>query len=147
MNYTPFTVAHVVDYIQLLLATAVAFWLLLPRLQPQAYLSLDFDWFYRRPLAYVFQVFICSFKRVKVWLDASGIHLLNNSIPYFANPFMAPLKMLWSVSPSIAAGQRGEGAGGLVPYDENSYRFSLGVTMLLAVLFVGIIAVYTLSLL
>lgn len=145
MDYRPYTLDHVVNYIQLLLATAVAFWLLLPRLEPHANLSLDVDWFYRKPLAFAFQRIVLSLKQLKVDLDATGSYLLETVGPYFANPFMAPLKLLWSLAPAAAAGQRGEGVGGVIPYDENRYRFPLGLTMLLAVVFLGIVAVYILA--
>jgi len=147
MDYNPFTVDHVVNYIQLLLATGVAFWLLMPRLEPHANLSLDIDWIYRKPLAIIFEKFIFSLKQLKVGLDATGNFLLKASGPYFANPFMAPLKMLWAVSPATAAGQREEGVGGIIPYDENRYRFPVGLTVLFAVVLLGLIVTYTLALL
>ncbi len=144
MTYNPFTLEHIVDYIQLLLATAVAFWLLLPRLEPKANLTLDFDWFYRKPLAFVFREFILTLKGIKIWLDASGSRILELFSPYIANPFMGPLKMLWSMSPTTAAGYKETEIAGAIPYDENSYRFPVGVTVLFAAIFLGLLAVYIL---
>jgi multicomponent Na+:H+ antiporter subunit D len=49
-EYHPYTVDHVVGAVQLLLGTGVAFWLLLPKLAGGPMVSVDTDWFYRRPL-------------------------------------------------------------------------------------------------
>lgn len=146
MDYNPFTLDHIVNYTQLLLATAVAFWFLMPRLEPHANISLDLDWFYRKPLAYLFGKCIVALKQVKVWLDASGSNMLETAVPYFANPFMAPLKMLWSVAPAAAAGEKEAEVGGIIPYNEDRYRFPVGVTVLLVAIFLGLIAAYTLAL-
>jgi len=146
MDYNPFTLDHIVNYTQLLLATAVAFWLFMSRLEPQANISLDFDWFYRKPLAYVFDTFVATLKQIKVWLDASGSNVLGTTVPYFANPFMAPLKMLWAVSPTAARGEREAEVDGIILYSADRYRFPVGISVLLAAVFLGLIAVYTLAL-
>jgi multicomponent Na+:H+ antiporter subunit D len=49
-EYHAYTVDHVVGTVQLLLGTGVAFWLLLPKLAGEPTVSVDTDWFYRRPL-------------------------------------------------------------------------------------------------
>jgi multicomponent Na+:H+ antiporter subunit D len=49
-EYHPYTIDHVVGTVQLLLGTGVAFWLLLPKLAGEPTVSVDTDWFYRRPL-------------------------------------------------------------------------------------------------
>ncbi len=48
VDYHPYTAAHVMGALQALLATGVGFMLLLPRLHPEATISLDTDWFYRK---------------------------------------------------------------------------------------------------
>jgi multicomponent Na+:H+ antiporter subunit D len=48
VEYTPYTVEHVVAQLQLLLFTALAFFLLLPHWRQTPTITLDFDWFYRR---------------------------------------------------------------------------------------------------
>ncbi len=47
VDYAPYTVAHVLAQLQLLLPSALAFFLLLPWLRRTATISLDTDWFYR----------------------------------------------------------------------------------------------------
>lgn len=46
--YDPYTAAHVSETMQILLFTALGFFLLLKKLQPEAKISLDLDWVYRK---------------------------------------------------------------------------------------------------
>ncbi len=50
-EYHPYNLAHLSETIQLLLFTGVGFFWLLKRLQPEAKINLDFDWFYRNIMA------------------------------------------------------------------------------------------------
>ena len=52
-EYHPYTLDHVLSGAQLLLGTGLAFWLLRNKLAGEPTISLDTDWFYRRPLAVV----------------------------------------------------------------------------------------------
>lgn len=51
--YVPFTAAHVLSYIELLGITMVPFIMYLGKMEPHTALSLDTDWFYRRPFSSV----------------------------------------------------------------------------------------------
>ena len=48
VDYTPYTVPHVVNMLQLLLFSGLAFFLLLPMMKRTLTITLDVDWFYRR---------------------------------------------------------------------------------------------------
>ncbi len=48
VDFVPYTVSHVVGTMQLLLFTALAFWLLIDKLGGEPKISLDTDWFYRK---------------------------------------------------------------------------------------------------
>jgi len=48
VDYVPYTGAHVIDTLQLLLFSGLAFFLMLPYLQRTLTITLDTDWFYRR---------------------------------------------------------------------------------------------------
>ncbi len=50
VDYAPYTFAHVVNMLQLLLFSGLAFFILLPFMKRTETISLDFDWFYRRGL-------------------------------------------------------------------------------------------------
>jgi multicomponent Na+:H+ antiporter subunit D len=48
VTYHPYSAYHVSETLQLLLFTAVGFFLLIRKLAPEATISLDLDWFYRK---------------------------------------------------------------------------------------------------
>ena len=50
-EYHPYSAPHLSETVQLLLFTGLGFFLLLKRLQPEAKINLDFDWFYRKLMA------------------------------------------------------------------------------------------------
>ena len=52
-SYRPYTIPHLVESIQLLAATFFGFWWFRSRLAGQPTLTLDTDWFYRRPAGWV----------------------------------------------------------------------------------------------
>ncbi|MBI4765108.1 MAG: Na(+)/H(+) antiporter subunit D [Deltaproteobacteria bacterium] len=47
-EYHPYALPHLSETVQILLFTGLGFFLLLKRLQPEAKINLDFDWFYRK---------------------------------------------------------------------------------------------------
>lgn len=47
-EYHPYALPHLSETIQILIFTGLGFFLLLKRLQPEAKINLDFDWFYRK---------------------------------------------------------------------------------------------------
>jgi len=49
VHYHPYTINHVVGMMQLLLLTAGAFWLYIDKLGGEPKVSVDTDWFYRKP--------------------------------------------------------------------------------------------------
>lgn len=53
LDYNPYTVPHVLEYLQLFPAALIAFMMYLDHMEPHTALTLDFDWFARKPLNYV----------------------------------------------------------------------------------------------
>ena len=51
VTYEPFTAEHVLSYIQILVVTMVPFMMYLNKMEPHTAISLDTDWFYRKPFA------------------------------------------------------------------------------------------------
>ena len=49
VDYVPYTRAHVVEMLQLLLFSGLAFFIMLPYMKRTRTITLDWDWFYRRP--------------------------------------------------------------------------------------------------
>lgn len=50
LDYNPYTALHVLEYLQLFPAALVAFMMYLDHMEPHTALTLDFDWFARKPL-------------------------------------------------------------------------------------------------
>ncbi|MCD6035786.1 MAG: Na(+)/H(+) antiporter subunit [Rickettsiales bacterium] len=53
INYDAYAGGHVVAQMQLLAFSGLAFFMMLPTLRRTRTISLDFDWFYRKPIAYM----------------------------------------------------------------------------------------------
>lgn len=51
VTYVPFTADHVLSYIEILVVTMVPFMMYLSKMEPHTAISLDTDWFYRKPFA------------------------------------------------------------------------------------------------
>ncbi len=79
VNYKPYTGAHVLAQLQLLLFSGLAFFILLPWMKRTLTISLDFDWFYRhlfKQFLYNIESFLC---RMVSFLEQSIAGLY----PYF----------------------------------------------------------------
>jgi multicomponent Na+:H+ antiporter subunit D len=66
-EYVPYTAYHVTETLQILLFTALGFFLLIKKLQPTATISLDLDWLYRKA------------GRSVLWLSRKPIQILDTA--------------------------------------------------------------------
>ena len=66
VDYAPYTASHVVFYLQLLLFSGLAFFLMLGWLQRTLTITLDVDWFYRR-------LGVAAARNLDRWLEAGWI--------------------------------------------------------------------------
>ncbi len=159
MNFEPYTVEHVLQVVQLMLATGLVFALVLPKLGGQPTITLDVDWLYRRPLAILLGRLVESLRRLELGAEAGAGKALRAALPYFRNPFLAPTRLTRvTLGPPRGAGasaafdeERGGGdpAGeGAVPaYDENRYRLRAGLSILFILAFLALAAALALGLL
>jgi multicomponent Na+:H+ antiporter subunit D len=78
VDYHPYTAYHLSETLQILLFTAVGFFLLLKKLEPEPTISLDTDWFYRmggraclwlanKPLQAIDDAVGLVYRRVGLW--------------------------------------------------------------------------------
>jgi len=124
MDWSPYTWHHMGETMQLLTLTFVSFWLLRPKLAGQAKLPIDTDWFYRVPL-----------KRLGEWLvdvvnatfDSSGRSARRFAI--YAQRFLANPVAFW----------RGKDHK---TYDNDEDRPTIAVTAFLALVIVGVLALW-----
>jgi multicomponent Na+:H+ antiporter subunit D len=63
MSYRPYALFHLVETVQLLIFTFIAFWVYRRHLAGEPYIALDTDWFYRAPKAFFFKVFVINVNR------------------------------------------------------------------------------------
>jgi multicomponent Na+:H+ antiporter subunit D len=116
-TYVPYTVDHVVSSVQLLLGTAVAFVLLLPKLAGEPTISLDTDWLYRRPLRRCLAAAVRAGSRAGRRLEEAGRRVAGAASVLAADPL-----------------RRG------FPYDPDAHRLPVGLTIFWAVAALGLVA-------
>lgn len=90
VNYEPYTVYHFVEMIQILVFTYIGFWILRKKLEGDAKIALDTDWFYRKPAPAVRLIFV-------KWIDrAFGIadEVILSIAGFLSSKFKNPMKWL-----------------------------------------------------
>ena len=79
----PYTVDHITQYLELFAAAAIAFVMYLSHMAPHTGITLDADWFYRRPLRLTVEVIstacACCFSAVGCWVGRA-VHAANQLI-------------------------------------------------------------------
>lgn len=133
LEYEPYTLDHVMSALQLLIATGIGFWLYLSKLGGEPTVSLDTDWFYRKPLAQLLRNVAWSVKQEGHRVACALATLYHYLRPYFSNPYLA-LEELVVPRPAEAP----------LSYDENRYRAPLGDNILLGVIMLGLLTVFIL---
>ncbi len=68
VDYHPYTAYHISETLQILLFTAVGFFILIKKLEPEPTISLDMDWFYRKG------------GRAFLWLAQKPVQLVDTAI-------------------------------------------------------------------
>ncbi|MCJ7681094.1 MAG: Na(+)/H(+) antiporter subunit D, partial [Candidatus Aminicenantes bacterium] len=58
VHFNPYTIPHLVETVQILVFTFIAFWVLRKKLEPHADIALDLDWLFRRPATFLRRVFV-----------------------------------------------------------------------------------------
>jgi multicomponent Na+:H+ antiporter subunit D len=87
VDYVPYTGAHVVAQLQLLLFAGLAFFVLLPMMKRTLTISLDFDWFYRRFPALMLAVLTPPARALKAVSGARMQRLLERLTAYFVRHY------------------------------------------------------------
>jgi multicomponent Na+:H+ antiporter subunit D len=133
-DYHPYTVDHVVDALQLLLGTTLAFWWLLPRLHGEPAVNLDTDWFYRKPLRLAFNHMITSARQTGIRLENARLHLLAMTTAYLQNPFLPRWRLGFHTQRLIP----------VIPYNADTHRLPVGASILWILIFFVLTVLYLL---
>jgi len=92
VSFAPYTYPHLVETAQILVFTFLAFWIVRQQVAGEAGITLDVDWFYRRPASWVQRVFLAgvdkAFDRAEAFMvDKAGkLALLGRNPPALFNP-------------------------------------------------------------
>jgi len=115
-TYEPFTWGHFTSTAQLLIAAFAAFWILKPRLGGTATISLDTDWFYRKPLNALIRAVVRVVTSTQAFVGISGYGLIRAITPFFTDPTHA-----CHLDEKATAGMY------CPAYSKDHYRFPVGV--------------------
>lgn len=136
-EYHPFTVDHVVSSLQLLIGTGLAFWWLLDRFHRETTVTLDTDWFYRRPLQAVFEHLIALARQVGAALESSRISVVQAMMPYARNPYLVSDRLSGTPLHLPSRDDESLPEDASLVYDENRYRLPIGATVMWIVVFLA----------
>jgi multicomponent Na+:H+ antiporter subunit D len=137
VDYNPYTANHIVEAVQILVFTGIGFYLLINQLKGKNTISLDTDWFYRRPAKLAYHVFVDSISRFFGWVESKILQLVKSVLKVSTNP-MGYL--------SNTIGSAGKRVGGVTgkdhaDYDPDKQRMPLEFMGLLVLLvFIGLLA-------
>jgi multicomponent Na+:H+ antiporter subunit D len=152
VDFQPYTSYKVIAMMQLLLLTAAAFWIYIDKLGGEATVSVDTDWFYRKPGLLLLWFCVHPLQRLRLALQKSLAGKVAGVASLSRNPILLPeialrylhLKVahgLYRISG--ASGERDEALRNLesrinelrsMSYDENLYRRPIGLGVLLAII-------------
>lgn len=122
MEYHPFTVDHIVQYVQLLGISMIPFMMYLENMEPHSMLTLDTDWFYRKPFVALIRgisSLVCAVREALGAICKSVYDAFN----YLSRNPMAYLGL----------GPRNAADPGSVPedFDPDAYRAGIGEPMII----------------
>lgn len=87
-QWNPFTAHHLVEAAQILIFTFIAFWFFRKKLEPHPTISLDTDWFYRRPAKLARRIFVDSVSNSFDWVEKIAYILVKKLTSFGRNPFI-----------------------------------------------------------
>lgn len=94
-NYTthatvvnPFTLHHILEYVAIFIGSTIPFVIYLKKMAPHDEVSVDFDWFYRRPLNSFIQWLSKTIYSFMLWCDKHVLHGVQFMGAHLANPYL-----------------------------------------------------------
>lgn len=86
LHFEPYTIPHLVETGQILIFTFIGFWLLKKKLRPNADITLDLDWFYRRPAGVFRKIFVDGVDSIFKWTTDRMMALVGKVTRLAKNP-------------------------------------------------------------
>ncbi|MBM3155653.1 MAG: Na(+)/H(+) antiporter subunit D, partial [Chloroflexi bacterium] len=136
VDYRPYTSSHVIETIQLLAFTGLGFWLLIKKLGGEPLITLDTDWFYRKPADLVYTVFVVKVNRAFEYLGKLATKAVQLAIRLSTNPvgFFGKIGCF---------GERSELHN--LPYNPDQYRLSVSAMILIILLCFIILIIWSIA--
>lgn len=137
VDYQPYTANHIAEAAQILVFTGIGFYLLINQLKPKNIISLDTDWFYRRPAKLAYNVFVVPINNFFGGVESVALRMVQLVVKVSANPVSY---LSDAVRPT---GMRTTGAEDQVhpDYDPDKQRMSVEpMGLLVLFVFVGLLA-------
>ncbi|OHE22731.1 MAG: Na(+)/H(+) antiporter subunit D [Syntrophobacterales bacterium RBG_19FT_COMBO_59_10] len=88
VHFAPYTFSHVVETSQILIFTFAAFWVIRKQLAGEAGITLDVDWFYRRPARWVQKIFLEDLEAAFTKVETLSMDLVGKLSLLSKNPML-----------------------------------------------------------
>lgn len=132
VHYQPYTASHLIETMQLLIFTGLAFWLVMKKLRAEATITLDTDWVYRRPSRLAYQVFSVWVSRFFEAVEELSIRLARFTVRLGANPPGYLVETVRSVGYVFFHTKKPVPEPSI--FSPDRYRISLGIMVLVVLL-------------
>ncbi|MFH1169099.1 MAG: Na(+)/H(+) antiporter subunit D [Chloroflexota bacterium] len=87
VDYQPYTAPHVLEALEFVVFAGLGFWLLKGKLGGRATITLDTDWFYRRPARLAYRVFVVAISLAFAAADRLTVRLARFVVKFSDNPY------------------------------------------------------------
>lgn len=87
ISVNPFNISHIAEYIILFAGATLVFWIFRVKMLPHDELSLDFDWFFRKPLAKFVNCVSLGLNRFTAWADRRSLNFVHFFGDRLGNPY------------------------------------------------------------
>ena len=143
VNFHPYTFEHTLNQLQLLMFSALAFFLLLPMLKRTETISIDSDWFYRKGGKLFFTAADRTFNSLNQWAEQTfAVRLTEQLSRFFREPgYLLQRQGVRLYSAVSGNRQQTEQLEAWLEERNRSGSYPVGVWVLLAVCFLGIMSV------
>ena len=138
VDYRPYTIPHVVQTVQLLAFTALAFFLLRSWLGGEAKITLDTDWVYRRGVGPAYAIGVAA----PAWIFTQSDRLATAFVHRLARVAANPTGHLLDLQNALRRATSGtlREAGVLPAFDPDVYRPPVAAVILVILLFFAVLA-------
>lgn len=129
---------------QLLMLTGLGFWLLINKLGGEATITLDTDWFYRRPSQLAYRLCVISLSHLFATVESLTTRFACTLARASTNPVGYFIEAIGSVQCVLSGAKQPNPKPTCKPFNPDRYRLPLGVMALVVLLFFVIIIVWRL---